>query len=133
MFHTKQMHYPLYCVPVSMQHVSSMLTACSMLEFYFLPYCVRTVHKQHAYSTFNFVPLWVFPNKMASSSTGQDSVSLSDLRDKYTEYSRLIDIENSKIKRDSPRELRQAILENILNLKREQVDIQLRINQLKKK
>ena len=69
---------------------------------------------------------------MASSSTGQDSVSLSDLRDKYTEYSRLIDIENSKIKRDSPRELRQAILENILNLKREQVDIQLRINQLKK-
>ena len=55
---------------------------------------------------------------MVSSSTGQDSVSLNDLRDKYTEYSRLIDIENSKIKRDSPRELRQAILENILNLKR---------------
>ena len=82
---------------------------------------------------FNYVPSWFFPNKMASSSTGQDSVSLSDLRDKYAEYSRLIDIENSKIKRDSPRELRQAILENILNLKREQFDIQLRINQVKKK
>ena len=78
-------------------------------------------------------PHGFFPNKMVSSSTGQDSVSLSDLRDKYTEYSRLIDIENSKIKRDSPRELRQAILDNILNLKREQFDIQLRINQLKKK
>ena len=73
------------------------------------------------------------PTKWCPLQLVKDSVSLSDLRDKYTEYSRLIDIENSKIKRDSPRELRQAILDNILNLKREQFDIQLRINQLKKK
>ena len=47
-------------------------------------------------------------------------VDLANLWEKYSEIERVIDLEHLKIKRDTPIYIRQAILENILNLKREQ-------------
>ena len=67
---------------------------------------------------------------MASNSL---SVDLANLREKYSEIERAIDLEHLKIKRDTPIHIRQAILENIINLKREQFDLKIRIDQLKAK
>ena len=67
---------------------------------------------------------------MASS---QSQIKISDLRAKYSELTQLIDLEHSKIRRDTPTHIRQAILENILNFKREQIDRRLQIENLQAK
>ena len=66
-----------------------------------------------------------FSTNMASSDT---QMKITALRSKYSEITVLIDLEHSKIKRDTPTDIRQAILENILNLKREQIDIRFEIH-----
>ena len=60
-------------------------------------------------------------------------MKITALRSKYSEITVLIDLEHSKIKRDTPTDIRQAILENILNLKGEQIDIRFEIQQLQTK
>ena len=74
--------------------------------------------------------LVVFPTKMASNDT---QMKITTLKSKYSQLTVIIDVEHSKIKRDTPTVIRQAILENILNLKREQIDIRFEIQQLQAK
>ena len=60
-------------------------------------------------------------------------VELAHLRQKYSEIERDIDVEHLKINKNTPNKIRQAILENILNLKRELFDMKTKTDQLKSK
>ena len=66
--------------------------------------------------------------KMASNSLCL--VELETLRQKYSEIDKIIALEHLKIKRETPADLRQAILENIINWKMVQFDLKTRMYQL---
>ena len=83
---------------------------------------IQPVHVQHP----QLCTLVVFPKKWPPVS----QIEISDLRSKYSELTQLIDVEHSKIRRDTLTHIRQAILENILNLKGEQIDIRFQTQQL---
>ena len=149
------MHY-VQCstLAVHLQHVSSMsgYSECLLSTMY------NAAHKQHGsitfaaslhnYSTLYLVacmqcdpstytacstlyPWWFFWSQMASNSGNSVDAQLSILRQDYLNIQAAIDTEVSKINSITPACIWQAILENVLNFKRELFNVETKIQNLK--